>query len=93
MREDEDKQRKTKTKTGQGEREEEKEKFAGADEKGEDVAHFSLPISADLFFNINQVNRNPMLYEINVNATAGNPILSERNPILSERNVNDPAGR
>ena len=27
----------------------------GANEKGEDVAHFSLPITADLFFNINQV--------------------------------------
>ena len=27
----------------------------GANEKGDDVAHFSLPITADLFFNINQV--------------------------------------
>jgi len=29
--------------------------YTGANEKGEDVAHFSLPITADLFFNINQV--------------------------------------
>ena len=35
-------------------------KNAGADEKGEDVAHFSFPISADLFFNINQVKRHPV---------------------------------
>ena len=30
--------------------------WPGADEAGEDVAHFGLPFGADLFFNINQVN-------------------------------------